>query len=128
MKGNTFLGPINRGPFHPQFRYYENESFKAFEYDVKSIIGPDRYLMIRLLYIHLLYYVGQASDWNPHERLLYGFQVFFEMVTELKNNGLTPFNLEQLEERYPTEEELNELEIDHSRRELRAQKHWAIKK
>lgn len=76
INGNIFLGPPNRGPFHPQFLSNGEESFKAFERGIEPIIGRSHFVKLKLIYGQLLYYVRQAPGWQPHERLINGFQLF----------------------------------------------------
>lgn len=126
---NVFLGPPNRGLFLPEFRYFGNDSFEAFDWDVKYIIDRKHYMIMKLMYRQLKYFVEEAPKWQVHQRLIYGFQTFIEIMINLNNRGITPLNIEQWEERYLTDYDFDSLRIDESRRrELRGQKYWVIKK
>lgn len=62
------------------------------------------------------------------ERLVDGFNLFFSMTILLNKYDLTIMNLDQWEERAPTDEELAEVEDENLRKALKNQKFWAIKK
>lgn len=64
---------------------------------------------------------------NSLDKLLKGFEIFNLMSTLLVKFDITPVNNEQWKERYLTNEELNEINNEELRRQVKSQKYWAIK-
>lgn len=128
LNGNIFLGPSNRGPFDPNFNKSSEESLTAFEVYVAPIIGQSHYKKIVSLYTELRSFVRTVGEMDPVERIIEGFNLFFSMTILMNEYGLTLMNLEQWEERGPTDEELTDVKDENLKRELKNEKFWAIKR
>lgn len=128
LNGNIFLGPRNRGPFHPEFQKNEEELLRAFEFDSEPIIGSQHYEESFLLHSELIRFVSEAPEMTLLDKLLKGFDIYYTTTFVLVRYDMTRMDIEKWELREPTDDELLEVRTAQLRREMRTERYWDIKK
>lgn len=129
QNGNTFVGPINRGPLHPRFNRVNVEVILSFEFDFDVIILPEHYRELFLLFGRLLEYSGtDPEETTPFGRFMSGLEIYVSMLMIYSSYEPPSFDNEVWEERLLTEEELSNHLSEEQRDRYRGRKFWAVRK
>lgn len=128
IRGNFFVGPRNRAPFHSRFDQSDVEALMLFDFDSESILEQEHYQELLSLFKRLINYVAIDSENTSYfETYTSGIEIYFSMMRTLGSYETRPLNINQWEERTMTEEELSRFNVL-ERNNYRGRKFWAIRK